>query len=482
MSSFIDRLPFHKAKTFEVTCEIIEGEDGNFYYAPENPDALKNFLAANFVIDVNDGQEQFEQFIGFIVNPEIENPEKEISDIYNKNDTWTIYWYICGTDLESDSNFQSATNDIKEMEQVKLPPNVKVLIQTGTTSKWHHEKVNSNGRYIYDNKGLKRISKFNSNMYEAETFKAFLEYGEKKYPADHKILIFGNHGGVSGVCVNAEGNLESLSLNNIRNVLEKVYKSPQKVPFEIIGFDTCLMGSYECAKTIEGFAKYMVASEANENQYGWYYTDWLDELAKHPESNGAILGQKICSGSMEDCERHNDFSQSTFSVVNMSKLNKVSVAHKNFFAEALNLSSEFPNFSTKFDNKIKSSKIKDFGNTYIDLKNLAESSKTLLPNTSDALVTAINEVIVGEPINGYFYKGSGGLSTYYPYTKSNYLTYKAQNGALPEQKSFYDILLKMNDRDSSNNPDESDNSNAPRSQKSADTFQNFPLMNVPVHK
>ena len=483
LSSFIDRLPLNKTKTFEVACKIIEGYDGNFYYAPENPDALKNFLTANFVIDVNDGQEQFEQFFGFVINSEIENPEKEISDIYNKNDTWTIYWYMCGTNLESDG--QSATNDIKEMEQVKLPPNVKILIQTGTTSKWHHNKINANGRYIYDSKGLKRISKNNPNMYEAATLQSFLEYGEKKYPADHKILIFWDHGGVGGVCQDQENTNNSLSLNDIRNVLEN-YKSPQKVPFEIIGFDTCLMGSYECAKTIEGFAKYMVASEAPENQYGWYYTDWLNELAKHPESNGEILGQKICSGSMEDCERHtratgNDYvRESTFSVVNMSKLDKVSAAHKNFFAEALNLSNEIPNFSTNFDLNVKHSKINSYGDTYIDLKNLAESSKKLLPNTSDALVTAINDVIVGEPINGYVYRGSGGLSTYYPYTKNDYSYYLAQNAALPEQKSFYNILLHMNDIPSSSNSDESDNSNAPRSQKSADTLQNFPLMNVPV--
>lgn len=38
----------------------------------------------------------------------------------------------------------------------------------------------------------------------------------------------------------------------------------------------------------------------------------------------------------------------------------------------------------------------------------------------------------------------------------------------------------MNRRDSSNSPDDSDNSNAPRNQKSAES-QNYPLMNVPVY-
>ena len=415
---------------------------------PENPEILKNFLATSFVIDANDGQEEMDRFFGFVIAPDNETPntpEKEISDIYGKNDTWTIYWYICGTNLETES--QSATNDIKEMEQVKLSPNVKVLIQTGTTSKWHHEIIakSGNGRYLYDNKGWKRISKSNSNMYESETLKSFLEYGEKNYPADHKILIFWDHGGVGGVCANAEGNWESLSLNDIRSTLEKVYgKAPKKTP---------------------------------SNLDGWYYTEWLNELVAHPESNGAILGQKICSGSMADCYRHKNSSESTFSVVDISKLDKLHVAHKNFFTEALSRSNS-RKFSTNF-NSIATN-IRDFDKSYIDLKLLAEGSKNLMPGTADELISAINDVVVGQPENGTLYKESGGLSTYYPYNKKWYSEYKAQNSALPEQKSFYDIMLEMNSNNSSTGSDDSDNSNAPRSQKSA-ISPRLPLMNVPVH-
>ena len=405
ITHFIDNLPLNNSKTIEVVCKIVEGKDGNFYYAPENPEVLKNFLTTNFVIDANDGQEEMDQFFGFVLAPN--TPEEENSETYGKDDTWTIYWYICGTDLESDDRFQSATNDIKEMEQVKLSKNVRVLIQTGTTSKWHHEEIAKygNGRYLYDSKGLRRISKSNSNMYEAKTLVSFLEYGEKNYPADHRILIFWDHGGVSGVCTDKENTYNSLSLNDIRSALEEVYgKSPNKVPFEVIGFDACLMGSYECAKSTEGFAQYMVASEAPENQYGWYYTDWLNELSAHPESNGAILGQKICSGSMEDCRRHSnitkkDFvSESTFSVVDISKLDRLHVAHKNFFTVALNHSRESHYFALKFNNNVNNNPIPNYSEAYIDLRSLAEHSKKLMPDTSNALVMAIDEVVVGKPI------------------------------------------------------------------------------------
>lgn len=43
--------------------------------------------------------------------------------------TWAIYWYLCGSDLESNGGF--ATSDLMEMMEVALPENVRVVIQTG---------------------------------------------------------------------------------------------------------------------------------------------------------------------------------------------------------------------------------------------------------------------------------------------------------------------------------------------------------------
>lgn len=60
---------------------------------------------------------------------------------------WTIYWYLCGSDLESDDG--AATNDLVELTSVALPGNVKVVIQTGGAKVWQNELVNADvlGRY-----------------------------------------------------------------------------------------------------------------------------------------------------------------------------------------------------------------------------------------------------------------------------------------------------------------------------------------------
>ncbi len=40
-----------------------------------------------------------------------------------ETDDWAIYWYLCGSDLES--NYGSATEDLSELMEAELPENVK---------------------------------------------------------------------------------------------------------------------------------------------------------------------------------------------------------------------------------------------------------------------------------------------------------------------------------------------------------------------
>ena len=51
------------------------------------------------------------------------------ANAYKAEDSWLVYWYVCGTDLES--GLGAATEDISELLKTELPENVRVLIQTG---------------------------------------------------------------------------------------------------------------------------------------------------------------------------------------------------------------------------------------------------------------------------------------------------------------------------------------------------------------
>lgn len=172
------------------------------------------------------GREDFHQPVWKVPDvptPVQPQPKPEPADNQRVGDNWLIYYYACGTDIERGGTSNNPeggwiSKDIEEMQAVKLPPNVTVLIQAGTTSKWHHKIVNANGRYIYDSNGLRPDgAPFESNMYEPETLTSFLQHGqeyEKTFKPAHRIFIFTDHGGVRGVCCD-ENHENILTLNSI---------------------------------------------------------------------------------------------------------------------------------------------------------------------------------------------------------------------------------------------------------------------------
>ena len=112
--------------------------------------------------------------------------------------TWAIYWYLCGSDLESNGGF--ATSDLMEMMEVALPENVRVVIQTGGAKTWQNNVVDADilQRYVYDSEGLTLVDELPpASMGDAATLTDFLRYCKQNYPAEKTAVLFWNHGGGS---------------------------------------------------------------------------------------------------------------------------------------------------------------------------------------------------------------------------------------------------------------------------------------------
>ena len=59
-----------------------------------------------------------------------------------RQDSWAIYLYLCGTDLETQAG--SATADLMEIVNQSLPEGVTVVIETGGAKRWQNRMVNAN--------------------------------------------------------------------------------------------------------------------------------------------------------------------------------------------------------------------------------------------------------------------------------------------------------------------------------------------------
>ena len=82
-------------------------------------------------------------------NNQMEVSRVQVGDIpMGKEDSWTLFVYMCGSDLES--QYQAATADIKEMISASESDNVNIIIQTGGSYAWNKPSIDPEkiGRYI----------------------------------------------------------------------------------------------------------------------------------------------------------------------------------------------------------------------------------------------------------------------------------------------------------------------------------------------
>lgn len=338
--------------------------------------------------------------------------------------TWAIYWYLCGSDLESDA--EAATMDLYELQCTSLPENVQVIIETGGAREWYHEDVEAGqqGRYLYDSDGLTFLeAQPEADMGDPETLADFLSFCKENFPADHTMFLLWNHGGgsVSGAAFDEIYDYDSLTLDEMYQAFGSVYElSEENPPFDIVGFDTCLMATIDTAWMLSDVSHYLVASEEMEPGCGWSYDKWVQTLGDHPGIDGAALGQIICDSYMEGCEDIGMEQEATLSVVDLQKIQPLLNAYDDLGKEALTLACEDSTFFAEFGRRAVQTEnyggnTPDQGYTnMVDMGHLVRNSEDLLPETAQAVLDALEECVIYN-VSGDYRSEATGLSCYYSY-------------------------------------------------------------------
>lgn len=337
--------------------------------------------------------------------------------------TWAIYWYLCGSDLESNGGF--ATSDLMEMMEVALPENVRVVIQTGGAKTWQNNVVDADilQRYVYDSEGLTLVDELPpASMGDAATLTDFLRYCKQNYPAEKTAVLFWNHGGgsVSGAAFDERYGYDSLTLDEMQTAFGRVWEADENnPPLELVGFDTCLMATVDVAGTFAGTARYLVASEEVEPANGWDYTGWLGALAADPAMDGAALGEVICDAYYAGCQAVGTHSNATLSLTDLTRTGPLLEAYEAFGAEALAAACEDPGFFSRFA-RIAAQSENYGGNTreqgftnMVDLGDLARKSSDLL-DSAQAVTDALSDCVLYQ-VGGIYRAQASGLSCYYSY-------------------------------------------------------------------
>lgn len=206
---------------------------------------------------------------------------------------YTVLVYMNGSDLENEEE-SAATDDIQEMMETvqRMYPkgeesNFHLVIETGGSKKW-----NMQARFSVMPSGIKHLETFASrNMGDKSTFADFLNFGMMSFPAEKYLLVCWNHGNgpLEGFGSDVLYDGDSLRLEEMQEAFE--LSRMQEYPFELVGFDACLMGTVETVYMMPKNVKYMVASPELEPVEGWNY-QWLEILGEENRT-GEEIGEKI---------------------------------------------------------------------------------------------------------------------------------------------------------------------------------------------
>lgn len=225
----------------------------------------------------------------------------------------TIMFYIIGSDLEE--NIMGGTEIVAAVSKVKNPENLNLIIMTGGSVNENAEPTRQDQGYkdLYGDfynidwetnqiwevrEGLKAVEENfgKDNMTKGETLEKFLKYVKNKFPARTYDIIFSDHGGAAlysfGYDTRYQDEGGCISLKELENAFKN-----SGIKFATVGFDACLMASFELMGVLEPYSDYLIAAE--ETSFGGWDYSFLDEIANDVNMDPVDYGKSIVDKFIE---------------------------------------------------------------------------------------------------------------------------------------------------------------------------------------
>jgi len=394
------------------------------------------FIALMFFVDDEDEEENgyYTEYYGNYENQdEYQTAAKEVfeenedftpdySETKVEDGTWTIMYYFCGSDLESNGGYCS--DDMKEIARAATSSKIKMIAQTGGASRWQIDGISANKleRFELSNGNINKVGSLSkASMGNPKTLSSFIKWTKENYPSERYMIVFWDHGSGSayGVCFDElykpdNSNSDSLSIVEMAQGLKE-----GGVTFDIIGYDTCLTATIENDYAIAPYGKYVVASEETEPGEGWNYNSWVSYLCKNPTCSTEALGKKIVDSYIQLCENNGSGDNATLSCVDLSKIKNV---YNSFVTMASKMSANTSSIETLKSMKKEVKSARYFGtrtanegyNNMTDLGDMAKKlSSDLGSDVTSPLIDAIKQAVVYEK-HGSSRSSATGISVFYP--------------------------------------------------------------------
>jgi hypothetical protein len=342
-------------------------------------------------------------------------------------DSWTVLTFeIADTNLEP-----FMMEDVEEMGQVGSRPGFNLIsfvdraegytdtsvlgIPDWTGAKLLEIEPGGTATELYDYGPV--------NTGDPNVLAGFISESIKAYPAAHYSLIISDHGASwPGVGGDESADHDSLTLSELDQAIGAGLEEAGVDKLDLLGFDACLMATFEVASTMAAHADRMVASQELEPGHGWDYTSLeaayrgasVDELGS--EIIKGFNNQALASGtenditlSLIDLENFGvvDEAVSAFAGALTDRVADVAPTVGRTLASTLGFGT---NPDPRYDTHMKDLGILA-GEISVDALDVADEA--------DAVVRAINDVVL-DKVAGQATRGATGLSIYFPPSTENY--------------------------------------------------------------
>ncbi|WP_370290950.1 clostripain-related cysteine peptidase [Nocardioides sp.] len=280
----------------------------------------------------------------------------------------------------------------------------------------------------------------------------FIAQGIADRPAQKYALIISDHGASwPGIGPDEGADDNVLDLAEMTRGIRDGLKRAGLDRLDLLGFDACLMASYEVASAMAPLAKRLIASQELEPGHGWDYTV-LQQAADDPDISADDLGSAILDGFKEQAKEEDTQESITLALLDLDRMKEVDEA-VDALADALGeraakVSGPVGRVAQKTLSFARSPDETEDAHL-LDLGLLAGGIAVEaldVADEADAVVRAVNDVTLAK-VDGKATKGASGLSIYFPpnseliddaYTKVR--TAKGWNGFLDAYYGAGDAL------------------------------------------
>lgn len=364
-------------------------------------------------------------------------------DTPNCSKNWTVLVYAAAhNNLE-----RFEVTSLAEMARVGSSDQINVVVQmdrgTGEKGEYGEEQTSKNTSLIW--KGTRRMyiregtidyleDLKEQNSADPQTLANFIQWGIKKYPANHYALFFMDHGNAWAGAFHDDAANARMPLPGIRQGLEDGLAQSAVKQFDIITFHTCLMANLAVATELAPYTRYLIGSEEVLYTDGkvWDYYGTLNYLKNKPNALARDLADAIFDGFTQQCQRVQDklatkcFDRITYSILDTQHVSELANQVHSLADEI------YPWFATeerKWVSLLKSRyATEEYGSwgtsQVVDLKYLTEQlSAQAIPDSWQAKIKDIQETIPKVVIrahkgrDGTYLGHAMGLSIYFPKTR-----------------------------------------------------------------